>query len=261
MQIEQFVYSDRPSEIPFSFSPQLLFIFGDRELLETTDIPRQLALQYPNAVFSGCSTAGEIANQSVKDHTVIVTGVAFKEVSIKSSKISLEDIAFDSSEAGKQLVSKLPVEGLKHVFVISDGLKVNGTDLVKGMTEGLTDGVTITGGLAGDGSHFARTIIIEPDGKVTTESVAAIGFYGEKLSIGFGSRGGWDSFGLDRRVTRSKDNILYEIDGEPALDLYKSFLGEKAKDLPASGLLFPLSMRDNEDRAPVVRTILGINED
>ena len=112
MQIEQFVYSDRPSEIRFSFSPQLLFIFGDRELLETTDIPGQLALQYPNAVFSGCSTAGEIANESVKDHTVIITGIAFDEVSIKSSKISLEDIAFDSTEAGKRLVSQLPVEGL-----------------------------------------------------------------------------------------------------------------------------------------------------
>src|SRR5690242_17784080 len=118
MQIEQFVYSDRPSEIPFSFSPQLLFIFGDRELLETTDISRRLAAQYPDAVFSGCSTAGEIANESVREHTIIVTGIAFDEVSIQSSKISLEDIAFDSSEAGKQLVSKLPSKGLKHVFVV-----------------------------------------------------------------------------------------------------------------------------------------------
>lgn len=261
MQIEQFVYSDNQSEIAFSFSPQLIFIFGDRELLENTGISQQLASEYPGAIFSGCSTAGEIANQSVRDHTVIITGIAFGGVSIQSSKVSLENIAFDSSEAGKQLVSKLPAQGLKHVFVVSDGLKVNGTDLVKGMTEGLSDGVTITGGLAGDGSHFSRTVIIEPDGKVTTESVAAIGFYGEKLSIGYGSRGGWDSFGLDRLVTRSKDNILFEIDGQPALDLYKSFLGEKAKDLPSSGLLFPLSMRDAEDRAPVVRTILGINEE
>lgn len=261
MLIEQLVYSDRTAEVMFSFSPQLLFIFGDRELLETTGITQLLASQYPEAVFSGCSTAGEIANESVRDHTVIITGIAFNEVTVCTSRISLEDIGFDSTEAGKQLVSKLPAAGLKHVFVVSDGLKVNGTDLVNGMREGLSDGVTITGGLAGDGSHFSRTIIIEPDGKVATESVAAIGFYGEKLKIGYGSRGGWDSFGLDRRVTRSKDNILYEIDSQPALDLYKSFLGEKAKELPASGLLFPLSMRDSEDRAPVVRTILGISED
>src|SRR5690348_4939550 len=117
MQIEQFVYSDIPSEIPFSFSPQVLFIFGDRELLESTGISHQLALQYPDAVFSGCSTAGEIANESVREHTIIITGIAFQDVSIKSSKISLEDIDFDSSEAGKRLVSQLPAKGLKHVFV------------------------------------------------------------------------------------------------------------------------------------------------
>lgn len=261
MQIEQFVYSDNSSAFPFTFVPQLLFIFGNRELLESSQVTVGLAARYPDVVFSGCSTAGEIANESVLDQTVIVTGIKFEDTRVKSSKITLDSIAFDSSEAGRLLVSKLPAEGLKHVFVVSDGLKVNGTDLVKGMAEGLSDGVTITGGLAGDGSQFSRTVIVEPDGTVATESVAAIGFYGEKLSIGYGSRGGWDSFGLDRNVTRSKDNILYEIDGQPALDLYKSFLGDKAKDLPASGLLFPLSMRDNEDRAPVVRTILGINEE
>nr|WP_295931299.1 FIST N-terminal domain-containing protein [uncultured Dyadobacter sp.] len=261
MQIEQFIHTDSSSTSPFTFSPQLIFIFGDRELVEAGQITEALAAQYPGAVFSGCSTAGEIANESVRDHTVVVTGIAFDDVLIKSSRISLDSIAFDSSVAGKQLVSTLPAEGLRHVFVVSDGLKVNGTDLVKGMTEGLSAGVTITGGLAGDGSLFSRTVIIEPDGKVNTESVAAIGFYGDKLSVGFGSRGGWDSFGLDRLVTRSKDNVLYEIDGQPALDLYKSFLGDKAKELPASGLLFPLSMRDNEDRVPVVRTILGISEE
>ncbi len=133
--------------------------------------------------------------------------------------------------------------------------------LVKGIADELPANVTLTGGLAGDGPNFTKTVIVEPDGTVATESIAAIGFYGESLQIGFGSRGGWDSFGLDRLVTKSKENVLYEIDGQPALDLYKSFLGDRAKDLPSSGLLFPLSMRDSEDRAPVVRTILGISEE
>ncbi|NIJ55295.1 FIST signal transduction protein [Dyadobacter arcticus] len=260
MQIEQFVYTDASTSVAFSFVPQLLFVFGNRDMLEKSSIIAHLSEQFPEAIFSGCSTAGEIANVSVRDHTIIITGILFENTLVKSAKIALNEIQFSSVEAGRQLVEQFPKEGLRHIFVVSDGLKVNGTDLVKGMTEGLDSEVTLTGGLAGDGSHFQKTVIVEPDGTVTTESVAAVGFYGESLSIGFGSRGGWDSFGLDRRVTRSKENILFEIDGEPALDLYKSFLGDKAKDLPASGLLFPLSMRDSEDRAPVVRTILGINE-
>lgn len=261
MEIKQVVYTSASSVITFPFSPQLFFVFGNRELLEKSEVIAQLASLYPESIFSGCSTAGEIANVSVKDNSIIITGIRFEDTTVKSSKVALEDIDFSSMEAGKTLVSQLPKEGLKHVFVVSDGLKVNGTDLVKGMAQGLGSEVSLTGGLAGDGSQFSRTVIIEPDGTIASEMVAAIGFYGENLSIGFGSRGGWDSFGLDRRVTKSKENILFEIDGQPALDLYKSFLGDKAKDLPASGLLFPLSMRDSEDRAPVVRTILGISED
>lgn len=261
MKIEQLVYTSETSVKSFSFNPDLIFIFGNRELLEKSEIPLELHDTYKDAIFSGCSTAGEIAGESVSDNTIIVTGIAFRNTGLASAQIALIDIEFDSFNAGKTLVSKLPTEGLKHVFVISDGLKVNGTDLVKGMTEGLASNVTITGGLAGDGAQFLKTVIVEPDGHIASESVAAIGFYGDSISIGFGSRGGWDSFGLDRLVTRSEENILYEIDDQPALDLYKSFLGEKAKDLPSSGLLFPLSMRDSEDRAPVVRTILGINED
>ncbi|MCE7063454.1 FIST signal transduction protein [Dyadobacter sp. CY343] len=261
MQIEQVVYNDISSSLSFSFTPQLFFVFGNRELLETSNLTQKLTAEYPGAIFSGCSTAGEIANVSVKDNSIVITALKFYKTAIKSSLVKLDHVQFASMEAGKQLVSRLPRENLRHVFVLSDGLKVNGTDLVKGMAENLPSEVALTGGLAGDGPQFVKTVIVEPDGTIAAHSVAAIGFYSESLSVSFGSRGGWDSFGLDRLVTKSKGNILYEIDAQPALDLYKSFLGDKAKDLPASGLLFPLSMRDSEDRAPVVRTILGINEE
>ncbi|MCF0056799.1 FIST signal transduction protein [Dyadobacter sp. CY356] len=261
MKIEQFVYTDENSVKPFSINPQLIFAFGHRELLESQTFTQELAKQYPNAILTGCSTAGEIISESVHDGTIIFTAIEFSDVKVQSAKVSLKDSDFNSFEIGKKLVSQFPQEGLKHVFVVSDGLKVNGTDLVKGIADELPANVTLTGGLAGDGPNFSRTVIVEPDGTVATESLAAIGFYGETLHIGFGSRGGWDSFGLDRLVTKSKENVLFEIDGQPALDLYKSFLGDRAKDLPSSGLLFPLSMRDSEDRAPVVRTILGISEE
>ena len=261
MNTQQLVFTDETVAESFSFTPDLIFIFGSRALLEESSIPHQLHEKYKDAVFSGCSTAGEIAGESVSDNTIVITAIAFKNTPLASARVALADVGYNSMEAGKMLVSQLPREGLKHVFVVSDGTRVNGTDLVNGMMAGLAPHVTLTGGLAGDGSNFNRTVILEPDGNIATESVAAIGFYGESISVGFGSRSGWDSFGLDRIVTRADGNILYEIDGQPALDLYKSFLGDKAKNLPASALLFPLSMRDSEDRVPVVRTILGISED
>ncbi|HEV7380756.1 MAG TPA: FIST N-terminal domain-containing protein [Dyadobacter sp.] len=261
MKLDQLVYTSETSSISLSAEPDIIFVFGNRELLETNSVIARLRSRYPNAIFSGCSTAGEIAGESVNDNTIVITGIQFEKTKITSSLVTLQEVEFDSFAAGQKLVSQLPSQGLTHVFVVSDGLHVNGTDLVNGMREVLDAHVTITGGLAADGSHFIKTVIVEPDGTIATESVAAIGFYGDAISIGFGSRGGWDSFGLDRLVTRSTDNILYEIDGQPALDLYKSFLGDQAKQLPASGLLFPLSMRDSENKAPVVRTILGVNEE
>lgn len=261
MKIEQMIYSGRHAPDSFTINPHLIFIFGHREIIENDNLTKELIKKFPDAAFTGCSTSGEIMGESVSEGKVALTAVEFEKSTIKSAKVSLTDIAFNSFEAGRKLVSQFPVENLKHVFVVSDGLKVNGTDLVKGIAAQLPGHVTFTGGLAGDGSHFSRTVIIEPDGTVATESIAAIAFYGEKLEIGFGSRGGWDSFGLDRLVTKSRENVLFEIDEQPALDLYKSFLGDKAKDLPSSGLLFPLSMRDSEERRPVVRTILGINEE
>lgn len=261
MKIEQLVYTGDHSIGRFTINPDLIFAFGQRDLLEDPFLTQELVKNHPDAIFSGCSTAGEIIGETVTEGKVIVTAIAFDRVAIQSAKVSLKDIGFNSFEAGKKLVSQFPHEGLKHVFVVSDGLKVNGTDLVKGIADALPENVTLTGGLAGDGGNFSKTVIVVPDGHITADHVAAIAFYGEALQIGFGSRGGWDSFGLDRLVTKSKENVLFEIDGQPALDLYKSFLGDKAKELPSSGLLFPLSMRDSEDRIPVVRTILGINED
>jgi hypothetical protein len=148
------------------------------------------------------------------------------------------------------------------VFVLSDGLNVNGSELVKGLRNNLPEGISITGGLAGDGASFKETFIVTEKAESKSKIVAAIGFYGNNISIGYGSLGGWDSFGIERLVTKSKNNVLFELDGKPALDLYKSFLGEEyAKDLPASGLLFPLNLRVKYENTPVVRTILAVNNE
>jgi len=98
------------------------------------------------------------------------------------------------------------------------------------------------------------------DNVLKKNTIVAIGFYGDSLQVGYGSRGGWDSFGPDRLVTRSKANILYELDGQSALELYKKYLGEQAKGLPATGLLFPLSISLNGGGKRLVRTILSVSE-
>ena len=56
--------------------------------------------------------------------------------------------------------------------------------------------------------------------------------------------------------------MLYELDGRPALALYKEYLGDRASGLPATALLFPLAVRsDRSATRRTVRTILGIDEE
>jgi hypothetical protein len=245
----------------FNISPQLILAFGQREFLENSNVLQSLKDHYPEVVLAGCTTSGEIAGEKVFDESVVLTAVEFEKTKIASAVAKLSDVENPSKRAGIELATTLDHNNLKHVLVFSDGLNVNGTDLVDGMSQALPKGVTVTGGLAGDGPNFKKTYIINRTDLLGEGQIKAIGLYGDNIKVGFGSRGGWDSFGVDRTVTKSKGNVLYEIDGEPALDLYKSFLGDKAKELPSSGLLFPLSMRDREDVEPVVRTILGISEE
>jgi hypothetical protein len=166
----------------------------------------------------------------------------------------------DYFELGKNLASELPAAGLKYVYVLSDGSRVNGSQLILGVNQGLPDGVLVTGGMAGDGDRFQTTLTGLND-RIGEGNVILVGFYGDRLQVGYGARGGWLYLGPDRTITESTSNVLYEIDGEPALDLYKRYLGSFAEELPGSALLFPLALlQENPNDAPLVRTILSINE-
>ena len=242
-----------------NFKPQLVFVFGSRKVLSDIELIKELQARYPLSQLIGCSTSGEIIGTEVNDDSLAVTAVFFEKTSLQFSFLDVQE-SIDSFKIASQLLSPLLNNSLRHLFVLSDGLNVNGSELVRGFREMLPDSVSLTGGLAGDGSDFIETFVFDEHGFPKTKLIAAIGFYGDSIQIGYGSFGGWDSFGIDRKITKSEENVLFEIDGVPALELYKSFLGDKASELPGSGLLFPLSLRTEYDQIPVVRTILSINE-
>ncbi len=265
MTTEQIIYK-LTGKIPvekftdFSFSPNLILFFGSPLMLKDSNIITHYRNKYPKAIINGCSTAGEIANVNVYDNTLVATAILFEHTKIIYNSINIETVE-DSRNAGKELTNNFDFDGLKHIFVLSDGLNVNGSELVAGIRESLPQKVNVTGGLAGDGANFKNTFVVDNSRLSQSKIVTAIGFYGNNIHINYGSLGGWDSFGIERQVTKSHANVLYEIDNMPALELYESFLGDKAKDLPSSGLLFPLSLRTSPEKDPVVRTILAIDRE
>jgi len=245
--------------LDLDFVPDVFFLFASPSFIGTEEFVNTLARKFENTNIIGCSTAGEILGNEVLDSTIALTAVKFEKTTLRIEEVNLVSCNLDSFEAGKAISDKIKGPDLRHIFVLSDGLIVNGAELVKGLHSDLDKSVSITGGLAGDCSNFENTFVISGN-QVASKKIVALGLYGQELSIGFASKGGWDSFGIERLVTKSTNNVLYELDGQPALELYKSFLGDMAKDLPGSGLLFPLSMRDEDNQIPVVRTILSIDE-
>ncbi len=238
----------------------LLLAFGASDFADDTTPFAALAAAFPEALLLGCSTSGEIAGTEVHDASVSVAVARFEHTRLRRALAEVRGPA-DSWQAGARLGQQLQGPGLRAVFLLSDGLGVNGTPLLDGLTQHLPAGVAVSGGLAGDGSRFQRTWVLD-GAKPVHQHICAVGLYGEQLRVGHGHDGGWADFGPERRITRAEGNVLYELDGRPALDLYKSYLGERAVGLPGTALLFPLSLRrDNGPGEPVVRTILGIDEE
>ena len=246
----------------FPQAPQLVLVFGATAIIQEGKYFEEVKKMYPQSNIISGTTAGEIINNEVNDNSLALTAVYFEKTSLVFNETEIKDSS-GSLAAGEWLTKDLPKENLTHLMVFSDGLKVNGTELVHGVSKNLPANVAVTGGLVGDGSDFKATFV-GLNKPAEQGKIIVVGFYGQNLKVGYGSLGGWDTFGSKRLITKSEGNVLYELDGKPALQLYKEYLGDKSSGLPGTGLLFPLSLSvKNFDgsEVEVVRTLLAVDEE
>lgn len=236
----------------------LILVFFAPELSSQPELFRTLRTKFPQSIVVGCSTAGEICGREIRDHTLTLL-VAKLERGQLHARVDLDPPSTASIPYYQAFAATLQQSNLKGLLVLSEGLATNGSQVARGLSIGNSNALPIAGGLAADGDRFQKTYLLW-NGEIHTKGIAAVGFSGENVSVRSSSRGGWDIFGPRRIVTKSRGNIVYEFDGKPALDLYKSYLGEKASGLPASGLLFPLKVRQLDSNDEVVRTLLGLDE-
>lgn len=241
---------------------QLVFYFSAPDVWRAASPFEHLSALFPKAHIVGCTTGGEILGEDVLDHSVVATALHFDHTPLSFATTRI-DGADSSEQGGRALAESLMAQGPgvpRAVFVLADGMRANGTRLIDGLRAVLPQDVIITGGLAGDGPDF-RSTFVGGDGPLSEGLAVAVGLHGEAVRVGWGSYGGWERFGPERMITRSATNVLYELNGEPALALYKRYLGEEADKLPGSALLFPLTVRPPESPdAALVRTIVGVDE-
>lgn len=242
-------------------NPNFILCFGARELIEEEKYKPFLKKKYPNTPILIASTAGEINNKKVSENSIVANAVEFDSPKsrIKYNSINLTNYE-SSTEAGKELVKELIEDDLKLILLFSDGQLVNGSELVEGVNQVVNKSIPVTGGLAADGSNFNKTLVgINDD--IKEGNVVAIGLYGDKINVGFGSKGGWGQFGPERIITKSNKNVVEEIDEKNAVDLYRLYLGKDADDLVRKSFYFPISIKDETEENSIVRTILSIDED
>lgn len=215
------------------------------------------AVGTPNLI--GCTTDGEISEAGFSTESAVLAGVATDKVSFQVASVT--GLGDASERAGRELATKLP-GNTRHVQLLSDGLTGNGCAVLRGMHSVLGSAVPITGGTAGDARAFTQTWQFAGN-RVMSDSAVAISFSGD-FAVGTGVRTGWQATGLPKKVTRAAGNVVYELDGQPALQIYKKYLGEDAKRLPSVGVEYPLGVVDDkgllDPEDPVLRATMAVNE-
>jgi hypothetical protein len=246
-------------DIP-SIEYDLILFFGSRDALASNDAFDAFKASFPDSVIVGCSGGGQIHGEGIIDNGFTGVALKFETTKIKLVSAPVMD-SYDSFQAGRSLAHNLNDEKLAGVLVFADGLELNGDELLSGISAVLPAHVVVGGGMAADDDKFQRTLVAA-NSAAMPNTVAAIGFYGDDVCLTSAHGDGWKPAGAEFEITASRMNKVYDFNGESALSLYERNLGEKAAQLPMSGLNFPLRICDPKNQnVQLVRTLLGIDRE
>ncbi|MEO7221846.1 MAG: FIST N-terminal domain-containing protein [Devosia sp.] len=237
----------------------LVIYFGNRDALLSGERFADLKRAYPGAHILGGSATATVFGNDVDRLSVVATAIRFDKTT-RLVVTQQEGVDKTTSHAcGEAIGRTLAAPDLAGVFVLGDGMGVDGSGLTAGLVEILGESCPITGGMTSDVLDFTQALA-GADMAPKAGVVAAVGFYGPNIRIDSGHSCGWDAFGPRRRITRADGNQLFELDDKPVLDLYDSYLGEEEKDQTASGVMFPLLISPpDRPQHTVVRAILGMD--
>ena len=240
-----------------AIKPQIVIVFAAPSFWNDTGAVSEACAPLQGTHLIGCSTAGQISAHGASDDNCSILAMRFDTAQVKIAAAQLA-VPGESRAAGQAIGDALKESSLRGIFALAPGLTVDGSAFAAGIAAAAGEKVVIAGGLAGDGLNFKSTCTML-NGMVFPNFAVAFGLYGDSVRMTSSSRCGWKPFGLTRRVTKSAANVLYELDGKPALELYRKYAGEQAA-LPAGGLLYPFSLLREDGRdTGLVRSVLAVN--
>lgn len=262
VRISQSKIKSKDVEAFRELKPDFALLFADMDVMKDSTILAQIKDLVGHTPTAGCSTAGEITAKGSFSKTAVLQGIKWDKEDSKVKIISTakRDFAHDQSQAN-QLAKELIAHDLKAVLVFAPSVNADPPGIVRGIKEAVGANVVVAGGLAGDGGNF-KSSMVYANGEVISEGLVLVGIYGKSLQVGHGASGGWKSFGGIREVTKSGQNMVFEIDHRPALDVYKEALGEHASQLPANGLMFPFALlSETNEELGLIRAVFTVDEE
>jgi len=150
--------------------------------------------------------------------------------------------------------------------IMENGAMLDGETLIRGIEKAIGPHVNMFGGMAGDDMSFTGTHVFTNSWS-SGYGVAAIVFNEDAIKMYGVALSGWKSIGVSKTITKSKRNLLYEIDGKPALETYLRFLGEdfdstqdRSKFFDGVGLHYPLQI-ERTNREPMMCNPMGYNKE
>lgn len=207
----------------------------------------------------GCTSAGEISSAGLSMNSAVLAGVVSDDIDFEI--VSVQGLEKNSEAAGRQLADSFSSTP-RYLQIFSDGLTGNGCAIIKGIASVVGDHIPVTGGAAGDNDQFINTLQFG-GGRIYTDAVCGIAFYGD-FRLGTGLDSGWAPIGVPKKVTKACGRIVYELNGEPALNVYERFLGNHAHKLPAIGVEYPLGFKKpssspNQEDLYILRATMSVD--
>lgn len=235
---------------------QLVYVFGNQDILQTKGRLEEIQEMYPSADIVVCSTSNEIYNGQVFNGSIVLSAIYFEYTKIQAVTINLRDVK-DSFDMGTHISAMIEKDDLRHLMIFTDGNQIDPAHLLTGLHFNISSSIPITGGLAGNNTNTTITGLndVGEEG-----NIVGVAFYGEKINIGHACHGGWTPFGPERFITKSEDNILYELDHIPIYDFYSKYLEGIVEDMKEAAKIYPfgLATASGEDR--LIRAFLRFDE-
>lgn len=253
-QLNKFIKEKIPGHFPEHYSALLIQVFcGANDEDRLNALLSELKERLPQACVIGASTSGEIIDGTMHANSICLNFTIFHHTQITAHYIS--DVDYD---AGVDYATQYISNNTKALICFGESLNCDPLPFFSGIYAVRPD-VIIAGGNAGDNNQFVKTFIIA-DGEIKSQGVVICTLDSERLQVNTNHALNWLPIGREMIITKSDLNVVFEINDQPVLEVYKYYFGDNiALNMPLSLIEFPLVKVENN--IDIARSVVGVNPD